>query len=244
VKLAPFYPGADSSPIICKRGGTKGATMPPLYHEIRQKGYTGKRSMVARFVRAGEQQGYRKPRRLRNGLHPNTQQYSQPALRISSRTNSRSCSTNIANQCPDAVPLRQFSIDFRDALSSSEAWRMEGWIELVKRCQFGALVRFAYGLQKDIEAVNAAVDTSWSTDQVEGQINRLKMIKRQGMGVPVSTCCELAFCPTHLPSPSPADPRRRLAPKVRKIPFLVSTEVKRVHGSEIRDAAKCVDNRT
>jgi transposase len=88
----------------------------------------------------------------------------------------------IAKQCPDAVPLRQFSLDFRDALSSSEAWRMEGWIELAKRCQFGSLVRFAYGLQKDIAAVSAAVETSWSTGQVEGQINRLKMIKRQMYG--------------------------------------------------------------
>ena len=59
---------------------------------------------------------------------------------------------------------------------------MEGWIELAKRCEFGALVRFAYGLQKDIDAVNAAVETSWSTGQVEGQINRLKMIKRQMYG--------------------------------------------------------------
>ena len=88
----------------------------------------------------------------------------------------------VAKQCPDAVPLRQFSIDFRDALSSSEAWRMEGWIELAKRCQFGALVRFAYGLQKDIDAVNAAVQTPWSTGQVEGRINRLKMIKRHMYG--------------------------------------------------------------
>jgi hypothetical protein len=42
-------------------------------------------------------------------------------------------------------------------------------------------VRFAYGLQKGICAVAAAVDTSWSTGQVEGQINRLNMIKRQCM---------------------------------------------------------------
>ena len=44
------------------------------------------------------------------------------------------------------------------------------------------MVRFAYGLQKDISAVTAAVETVWSTGQVEGQINRLKMIKRQMYG--------------------------------------------------------------
>ena len=44
------------------------------------------------------------------------------------------------------------------------------------------LVRFAYGLQNDITAVAAAADTRWSTGPVEGQINRLKMVKRQMYG--------------------------------------------------------------
>ena len=44
------------------------------------------------------------------------------------------------------------------------------------------MVRFAYGLQKDLSAVVAAVDRQWSTGQVEGQINRLKTIKRQMYG--------------------------------------------------------------
>lgn len=43
-------------------------------------------------------------------------------------------------------------------------------------------VRFSYGLQKDIAAVTAAVETDWSNGQVEGQINRLKAIKRQMYG--------------------------------------------------------------
>jgi hypothetical protein len=44
----------------------------------------------------------------------------------------------------------------------------------MKLCPFGSVVRFAYGLQKDPSAVVAAVDTQWTTGQVEGQINRLK----------------------------------------------------------------------
>jgi transposase len=44
------------------------------------------------------------------------------------------------------------------------------------------VVRFAYGLQKDIFALAAAVTTSSSSGQVEGQINRLKMTKRQMYG--------------------------------------------------------------
>jgi len=71
---------------------------------------------------------------------------------------------------------------FRAALTSGNSNQLRQWIEGAKRSEFGQIVRFAYGLQKDILAVAAAVDTPWSTSQVEGQINRLKMIKRQMYG--------------------------------------------------------------
>jgi len=70
-------------------------------------------------------------------------------------------------------------VDFRDALKADCSSQLRQWIEKAKRCEFGPFVRFAHGLQKDISAVAAAVDTAWSTGQVECQINRLKTIKRQ-----------------------------------------------------------------
>src|ERR1700680_450542 len=74
------------------------------------------------------------------------------------------------------------ALGFRAALQADDAGPLRQWIHNAKRCQFGPVVRFAYGLQKDISAVAAAVETSWSTGQVEGQINRLKTIKRQMYG--------------------------------------------------------------
>src|SRR4051794_29478806 len=44
------------------------------------------------------------------------------------------------------------------------------------------LKRFVADLRKDIAAVQAAIDLPWSTSPVEGQINRLKMIKRTMCG--------------------------------------------------------------
>jgi transposase len=44
------------------------------------------------------------------------------------------------------------------------------------------LASFAVGLSRDIEAVRAAITQPWSTSPVEGQINRLKTIKRQTDG--------------------------------------------------------------
>jgi hypothetical protein len=88
----------------------------------------------------------------------------------------------ITEQCPEAGDLRRIALAFRAALTADNSIQLRQWIEGAKRCEFGPVVRFAYGLQKDISAVSAAVDTSWSTGQVEGQINRLKMIKRQMYG--------------------------------------------------------------
>jgi hypothetical protein len=65
-----------------------------LYQEIRQKGYTGKRSMRDSCP-AGAQRGSRGRRRLRNGLHRDTQPFSRRALRIKSRKISRPCSTGL-----------------------------------------------------------------------------------------------------------------------------------------------------
>jgi transposase len=41
---------------------------------------------------------------------------------------------------------------------------------------------FAEALSKDHEAVKAALTHKWSSGQTEGQINRLKFIKRQMYG--------------------------------------------------------------
>jgi len=46
----------------------------------------------------------------------------------------------------------------------------------------GDLRGFAAGLHQDEQAVRAALLLPWSSGQVEGQVNRLKLIKRQGYG--------------------------------------------------------------
>ena len=44
------------------------------------------------------------------------------------------------------------------------------------------LASFARGLRADVEAVAAALREPWSNGQTEGQINRLKTLKRQMYG--------------------------------------------------------------
>jgi transposase len=41
------------------------------------------------------------------------------------------------------------------------------------------VISFVKGLREDEAAVQAAMEYDWSDGQVEGQVNRLKMVKRQ-----------------------------------------------------------------
>ena len=56
---------------------------------------------------------------------------------------------------------------------------LDGWME--KTCA-NLLGSFAAGLVKDKAAVAAALTEPWSNGQTEGQITRLKLVKRQMFG--------------------------------------------------------------
>jgi transposase len=56
------------------------------------------------------------------------------------------------------------------------------WIVKAFDSRIKELKSFANGLQKDFLAVKEAVVSPWSNGQTEGQVNRLKLFKRQMYG--------------------------------------------------------------
>ncbi|MEC5384069.1 transposase [Aurantimonas sp. C2-6-R+9] len=58
----------------------------------------------------------------------------------------------------------------------------DDWLLGAKRCGLRPVETFAAGLQHDGDAVRAALETSWSSAQVEGQVNKLKLLKRSMYG--------------------------------------------------------------
>jgi transposase len=59
---------------------------------------------------------------------------------------------------------------------------LEVWMTEAAASGIEALARFAQGLHEDLAAVKAGLTLSWSNGPVEGHINRLKLLKRQGYG--------------------------------------------------------------
>ena len=153
-----------------------------LFEEIKKQGYRGQRGMVAQFVA-----GWRSSKRPPPSPHPRRVSATQVAI-LATRgpdqltAEQRSLLKQLGSTCPQLLWMRTLALDFREALFSKDGQHMRQWITAAKHCGIGSLVRFAFGLQKDLSAVLAAVETSYSNGQVEGQVNRLKMIKRQMYG--------------------------------------------------------------
>jgi transposase len=153
-----------------------------LYREIRQQGYLGKRVMVARLVAA-----WRKTAKATSPKTPERISPRRGALLVTRPTDQlkdeqQQLLDRLARHCPAIIELRKLALGFRAALVADDSHQLRAWIDEARHSQFGPVMRFANSLHKDLSAVAAAVDTSWSSGQVEGQINRLKTIKRQMYG--------------------------------------------------------------
>jgi transposase len=85
-----------------------------------------------------------------------------------------------------SAPLRSAAALARKFRGLVRQRRAEGWDEWLARAMAPTGVpeirSFAEGLQRDEGAVRAALQQEWSNGQVEGQVNRLKLVKRQMFG--------------------------------------------------------------
>jgi transposase len=57
---------------------------------------------------------------------------------------------------------------------------LPAWITEATTSGMAALARFAEGLQEERAAITAGLTLPWSHGPVEGQGNRLKLLKREG----------------------------------------------------------------
>ncbi|WP_259373166.1 ISL3 family transposase [Azohydromonas aeria] len=83
---------------------------------------------------------------------------------------------------PAIAMARKLALRFMGVLTNHDSEGLEQWLVQASGCQIIEMQRFAAGLQEDLAAVRAAVALPWSSGQVEGQNNRLKLIKRQMYG--------------------------------------------------------------
>ena len=59
---------------------------------------------------------------------------------------------------------------------------LDAWLADARACSASAIATFAAGLEADGAAIRAGLTQPWSSGQAEGQINRIKLLKRQSYG--------------------------------------------------------------
>jgi transposase len=71
---------------------------------------------------------------------------------------------------------------FLEIIRERQADALASWLDDAEASGIKEMMRLAQGLRRDHSAVSAALTTEWSNAQTEGQVNRLKMIKRTMFG--------------------------------------------------------------
>jgi transposase len=193
-KLDPFVPYLREQ---LAAGNDNGAA---LWRALRdQQGYSGSRSQVTQWVARHRHlcPTSTETVRARRGRPPATDASIPPAPR---RRSARQVSWLLIRPF-DALEaeeqqllerLRLGCCDIQVAYTLGQAFitmvkrrdhaAYEQWIVDVRQSGVGELQSFAVGLERDGAAVRAALRLPYSNGQVEGQVNRLKLIKRMAYG--------------------------------------------------------------
>lgn len=89
----------------------------------------------------------------------------------------------IAQACPEVKLAADLTNEFAQMIRNRTKACFQSWISAATQSHIPRAIRnFAKNLLRDHAAVEAALVQPWSNGQLEGQINRLKMLKRQMYG--------------------------------------------------------------
>jgi transposase len=83
---------------------------------------------------------------------------------------------------PAIREAQQLADDFGTMVRTRDQAALAGWLERAEASGQPEIRSFAAGLRRDQPAVEAALRSVWSNGQTEGQVNRLKTLKRQMYG--------------------------------------------------------------
>jgi transposase len=93
--------------------------------------------------------------------------------------------------------MRNLAMRFNGILRGRKADPLPAWIDDAIETDLAPIVRFARTLNWDIDAVRNGIEMPWSNGQAEGQINRLKTLKRAMYGPAGPNLLRARILPIH-----------------------------------------------
>jgi transposase len=94
----------------------------------------------------------------------------------------RSQLTAVLGACPELHALARHVRDFADLMNKHRGDRLTDWMHAVDADNLPHLHSLTIGLRRDLDAVTNGLTLTHSSGPVEGNVNRIKTIKRQMYG--------------------------------------------------------------
>jgi transposase len=164
-----------------------------ILREMQQQGYTGSSTIVVNYVTQlrqllGEPSTAGPVMRTRptplKGIVPSPREiawwFCLPVDRLG--TKHREYLQILQERDQELNSLYTLAQAFLRMIREHSSSQLSSWVQEAEACLIPELRGFARGLERDEAAIRAGLDLPWSQGQTEGQITRLKLIKRQGYG--------------------------------------------------------------
>ena len=168
-----------------------------LWRELRAQGFTGTESFVRQQVRRWRVTpgGPGKPARA-SSTERGTPAIPPPVRVVSPRqavwlflreeddltVAQRAYRAELLRCCPDIATALPLVEEFQRLVRAHDTPALVAWLSAAETSDLREFREFAGGLRRDYGAVEAAVTSAWSSGQVEGQVTRLKLVKRSMYG--------------------------------------------------------------
>jgi transposase len=179
---------------LLQRWQQGGCSVRQLFREIQQQGYTGGLGIVAQFMADLRRQLGLPP--YTRMFTPTGQPLSLPANPLTPRkatwlvlsrseilkTEDLQVIERLRTLHPDIALAIDLAQSFATLVRQHLQETFDPWLERAQMSPLPPFRSFAAGIRRDYAAVRAAISLAWSNGQVEGQVNRLKFLKRQMYG--------------------------------------------------------------
>jgi len=166
-----------------------------MYREIKEQGYPGSSTAVGRFV-GPLREKYGKARSFKSVEPEAATIVNSEEVKKKRPPTARQVALWMAFKKEQRLDWQQDYLDrlcqedshiaqtyaliqeFTTMLREREGERLDEWLDRVEKQGIPELQSFAAGLKKDYDAVKAGLTLEWSNGHTEGQVHRLKLLKR------------------------------------------------------------------
>jgi transposase len=152
-----------------------------LTKELKAQGYTGSDQTVRRYLRPFR---HGRPTPPPGPTPPTVREVTGWILRRPDTLDDQDQTRfkEVLARCPHLQATSGHVAAFAEMLTGLHGDRLDGWIEAVDADDLPDLHSFTTGLRRDHQAVTNGLTLPYSSGAVEGNVNRIKMLKRQMYG--------------------------------------------------------------